>query len=160
MTKIESSHNPVNFEIERKFLVDDNSFFVDTYHISEIKQYYLSISKNGSTRVRDRDGTYTKTTKRITDTAGIFEEDEVEITLQEFLECKNQAISFISKTRYKVDAGEGLTWEIDDYHDGLVVAEIELPSIDTPISLPDFIGIEITGDDSYSNAALSKRINR
>ncbi len=41
----------------------------------------------------------------------------------------------IEKTRYKIPAGNGLTWEIDEFHgvnEGLVVAEIELPSEETP----------------------------
>lgn len=65
--------------------------------------------------------------------------------------------SRVDKTRYRIDAGDGLAWELDQFHDhpGLFIAEIELPSEDTPIPHPDWLGPEITGDRSYSNVALA-----
>ena len=50
-----------------------------------------------------------------------------------------------------------LKWEVDVFHgenEGLVVAEIEVPSEDTPIVLPDWIGEEVTGDKRYYNSHL------
>lgn len=146
----------IGMEIERKFFVDDNSFLADAYSKSNITQYYLEINDNGSTRIRSRDGVYTHTVKKATDVDGVFLEDEKEITRSEFLSLKEKAISYIAKTRYKVKASDGFVWEIDDYGNGLVIAEVELPDIDTPIIIPDFIGNELTGDKEYSNASLSK----
>ncbi len=50
-----------------------------------------------------------------------------------------------------------LCWEVDVFHgenEGLIVAELEVPSEDTPISLPDWIGAEVTGDKRYYNSHL------
>ena len=69
--------------------------------------------------------------------------------------CKGH---LIEKTRYIVDAGKGLRWEVDVFHgrhEGLVVAEIELPTEDTPYTLPSFIGEEVTGNPAYYNSVLS-----
>ena len=54
----------------------------------------------------------------------------------------------------------GATIEVDVYggaHDGLVVAEIEFPSVAASESFapPDWIGEEVTGDDRWSNRALA-----
>lgn len=68
--------------------------------------------------------------------------------------CASGAI--IEKTRWLVDFG-GFRWEVDEFHgdnSGLVVAEIELPSADTPFDLPPFVGKEVTGDPRYYNSSL------
>jgi CYTH domain-containing protein len=62
----------------------------------------------------------------------------------------------IEKTRYRVSVGR-LVWEIDVFsgeNEGLVVAEVELPSEVTAVVLPDWVGEEVTGDDRYYNASL------
>lgn len=53
----------------------------------------------------------------------------------------------------------GLHWEVDEFHgdnEGLVVAEIEVPSEDTLFTLPSWIGKEVTGDHKYYNSQLCK----
>ena len=40
-------------------------------------------------------------------------------------------------------------------HEGLVIAEIELPSLDTEFEQPDWIGEEVTDDPRYSNQWMS-----
>lgn len=45
----------------------------------------------------------------------------------------------IEKLRYVIPAGDGLRWEIDEFlgvNQGLVVAEIELPSEETGFTKP------------------------
>jgi adenylate cyclase len=64
----------------------------------------------------------------------------------------------IDKVRYRVPVGD-LVWEVDEFHgrhDGLVVAEVELPSVDTAVELPDWVGDEVTDDPAYTNASLSR----
>jgi CYTH domain-containing protein len=64
----------------------------------------------------------------------------------------------VRKLRYFLPAGNGLTWEIDEYLDenkGLFTAEIELPSPDTPFERPAWLGEEVSGDSRYGNGALS-----
>lgn len=53
---------------------------------------------------------------------------------------------------------EGLHWEVDVFmgdNEGLVVAEIEVPSEDTRYDIPSWIGAEVTGDHRYYNSALT-----
>jgi len=65
----------------------------------------------------------------------------------------------IEKTRYRVRA-DGLVWEIDRFrHLPLVMLEVELPSVSTQVSLPDWLTSlverEVTSDARYRNAALA-----
>lgn len=65
---------------------------------------------------------------------------------------------FIQKTRYKVPWGD-LVWEIDEFagdNQGLIIAEIELPSADHPLELPAWIGADVSHDSRYYNASLVK----
>lgn len=64
----------------------------------------------------------------------------------------------IEKNRRKV-VHEGYVWEIDEFlgeNQGLVVAEIELPTEDTVFALPNWVGIEVTHDPRYFNSNLSE----
>jgi adenylate cyclase len=62
----------------------------------------------------------------------------------------------IDKHRYTEDH-DGRTWEIDVFHgdnDGLVLAELELPSEDAPFTKPAWAGREVSDDPRYYNANL------
>jgi len=62
----------------------------------------------------------------------------------------------IEKTRYIV-VHDGNRWEVDEFHgklQGLVIAELEVPSEDYRFDLPPFVGEEVTGDPRYYNAQL------
>lgn len=64
----------------------------------------------------------------------------------------------VSKTRHLVPVS-GMIWEVDVFHGrnaGLIVAEIEIPTKDTAVALPDWIGVEVSLDKRYSNLALSR----
>jgi CYTH domain-containing protein len=65
----------------------------------------------------------------------------------------------IDKTRYRVEHA-GHTWEVDEFHaenEGLVIAEVELASESEGVSLPEWIGDEVTADPRYANSNLVKR---
>ena len=65
---------------------------------------------------------------------------------------------FVEKTRYKIDF-KAEPWVVDQFSGanlGLVVAEIELDSIDQPFEKPDWIGREVTHDPRYFNSNLIK----
>ena len=50
-------------------------------------------------------------------------------------------------------------WEVDVFHganEGLVVAEVELSAEDESFELPDWAGLEVTGDRRYYNSELTK----
>ena len=85
---------------------------------------------------------------------------EKEIPLESVLEIVNsRKYPSIEKTRYKIPTNDDLFWEIDFFegnNSGLVIAEIEIPSPDYSIALPNWIGRELTGqDDVWSNQALA-----
>lgn len=66
----------------------------------------------------------------------------------------------VSKRRHRVADGD-LAWEVDEFTDrDLVLVEIELPSADTTVSLPDwlkpYVEREVTGDPAYLNANLAR----
>lgn len=146
-------------EIERKFLVKGDSFKKKAFLKHDIRQFYLSTDKGAVVRVRIRDDKAFLTVKGA-NTGAVRDEWEWEIPYRHAVEmAENLPIaSEILKTRYKVDAGGGLTWEIDVFHgrlDGLVIAEIELPDANTEITLPDFIAAEVTGNPAYYNSNIA-----
>ena len=64
----------------------------------------------------------------------------------------------VEKTRYCVNAGNGLVWEVDEFEGvlaGLILAEIELEDINQKFEFPEWIGIELTGLKNWSNASLA-----
>lgn len=65
----------------------------------------------------------------------------------------------IEKTRYRIDH-EGLVWEVDEFageNAGLVIAEVELEREDQEVSLPAWVGKEVSADDRYANSSLAER---
>jgi CYTH domain-containing protein len=64
----------------------------------------------------------------------------------------------IDKTRWLVKSEEH-TFEIDEFfgeNEGLVMAEVELLSVDESPKMPDFIGKEVTGDRRFYNSQLRR----
>jgi adenylate cyclase len=64
----------------------------------------------------------------------------------------------VEKTRYLCAGGDGHTWEVDVFegsHAGLVMAEIEMASIDEKIVIPAWMGSEVTDDPAYNNLSLA-----
>jgi len=70
----------------------------------------------------------------------------------------------VRKRRYRVAAGPdpaALVWEVDEFLDrDLVLAEVELPSEDTPVPIPDWLAPyvvrEVTGEKEYVNINLAR----
>ncbi|MBD1864572.1 MULTISPECIES: CYTH domain-containing protein [Trichocoleus] len=64
----------------------------------------------------------------------------------------------IEKTRHRV-AWDNLVWEVDEFageNQGLMVAEVELSDTNQAITLPDWVGEEVSDDPRYFNASLAK----
>lgn len=145
-------------EIERKFLVKDNSFLKLAYKTIEIAQGYLSIDPDRTVRVRiyGEKGFITVKTRNI---GAVRNEWEYEIPVADAREILfDAAINKLTKTRYLVKTDNGEIWEIDQFHEsleGLTIAEIELVDEKSQISLPGFIGKEVTGDPRYYNSNLA-----
>jgi adenylate cyclase len=144
-------------EIERKFLVRGDGWR-GLGVAARIRQAYLVRSKERSVRVRDEDGVITLTIKGPDGAT----RQEFEYTLPKhdadglFSLCEPGCID---KTRHRIAVGIH-TWEVDVFQgalEGLVVAEVELRTEAEAITLPDWVGEEVTGRAEYTNAALSKR---
>lgn len=146
-------------EIERKFLVTDDSFKALAIGKKEIRQGYLCVDPDSTVRIRITDSTAFITVKS-RNKGCVRDEWEYAIPVSDasqMLDCCHGRT--IEKTRYIVPAGEdNLVWEVDEFHgrhEGLVVAEIELPSSDTTFNPAPFIGREVTGEPQYYNSVLS-----
>ena len=143
-------------EIERKFIVNDDSFRQIAYKSISIRQGYLSRIPERTIRVRtiDDKGFLTIKGKNI----GIVRNEfEYEIPLADALEILTMCVPpILEKTRYLIKY-DNLTWEVDEFHgarQGLIMAEVELSKKDTEITLPPFIGKEVTGNPEYYNSNL------
>lgn len=151
----------MGLEIERKFLVRDDSFKRQAYDSSRIKQGYICSERGRTVRVRIRGSRGYLTIKGPSENGGLSRyEFEKEITLDEAEQLMRLCESgIIDKTRYLVRSGHH-TFEVDEFYgdnEGLVMAEVELGSDDEPYEKPDFIGKEVTGDRRYYNSQL--RVN-
>ncbi len=145
-------------EIERKFLVC-GEFRNEATESSEIVQGYLSSSPDRTVRVRIRGEKGYITVKGRTDKSGIERyEWEKEIPADDARELMKLCEPFpVEKTRFLVPYGQHI-FEVDVFHganSGLVMAEIELGSVDEAFEKPTWLGEEVSGDPRYYNSALS-----
>ena len=151
-------NNNKHIEIERKFLVLNDSYKEKSFSHSFIRQGYLCSNSERTVRVRMRDDRAYLTIKGPTPEGGLpCYEFEKEITLEEskqlILLCEPGSID---KVRWLVKSGKH-TFEVDEFLDdnkGLVMAEVELSSVNENVIIPDFIGEEVTGDPRYFNSYL------
>lgn len=146
----------MGIEIEHKYLVTGNDYKRLACGKSEIKQGFLSRVPERVVRVRIRDDKGYITIKG-KGTAAAHPEFEYEVPLEDAMQmmalCEQP---IIEKTRHIVEH-DGNRWEVDEFHgdlQGLVVAELEVPSEDYRYSLPPFVGEEVTGDPRYYNSRL------
>lgn len=147
-------------EIERKFLVTDDSYKALAYHSDRIAQGYICREGGNSARVRVRGDKGYITIKGPSRDGGLSRyEWEKEIPVQEAWELMRLCNgATIDKTRYLVKCSAH-TFEIDEFHgdnEGLVVAEVELSNADELFEKPGFIGKEVTGDKRYYNSRLTR----
>lgn len=64
----------------------------------------------------------------------------------------------VRKTRHLVPFAS-MTWEVDVFRgrlEGLIMAEVEMPTTDAHVDLPSWVGREVTDDHRYRNAVLGK----
>ena len=149
-----------NKEIERKFLVKGN-FKQHATNSFKIVQGFLSSVPERTVRVRIKENKGFLTIKGIGNKTGISRyEFEKEISIndaKDLLEICEKGV--IDKTRYIVPTNNNLFFEIDEFHGdnkGLIIAEIELPTENTPFEKPKWLGKEVTGIVKYYNSAISK----
>lgn len=145
-------------EIERKFLVTNDTYKNLSTSSVRIRQGYLNRDPDRTVRIRII-GEKACITVKGRNHGSVRDEWEFEIDPQQAAEMLRLCDGgIIDKTRYYVDAADGLCWEIDEFHGRLaplVVAEIELPAPDTRFICLQFIGREVTDDPAYFNSSLS-----
>ncbi|MBF0202988.1 MAG: CYTH domain-containing protein [Desulfamplus sp.] len=154
----------MGIEIERKFLVKDNSWLTSDIKCMSIKQGYLSrevqsaISNQSIVRIRVAGQKGFITIKGKTFNLSRLEY-EYEIPVNDALEmlqlCKNP---LIEKVRYKIDF-MGFEWCIDKFegdNEGLLIAEIELETEEQEFKKPSWAGKEVSDDPRYFNSNLSE----
>ncbi len=146
-------------EIERKFLVTDDTYKKDATSSIYI-QGYLSSAKGITVRVRigGEKGFITIKGKNKNISRSEF---EYEIPVEDARTILNTMCgdSVIHKRRF-ITVYEGFTWEVDEFYDaneGLVVAEIELDHEEQGFARPPWLGKEVSDDSRYYNASLVTR---
>jgi len=146
-------------EIERKFLLRDDRWrqLADTG--TTFRQGYLIGAKQASVRVRiEGDKAYLNIKSM---TIGVKRHEyQYPLPLEEASELLDTLCEkpLVEKTRYLLHYANH-EWEIDEFEGdnvGLIVAEVELKSEDEQITLPPWIGIEVSDDPRYYNVNLVK----
>ena len=144
-------------EIERKFLVADDSWREAASPGVRYRQGYLTADPGSAVRVRvsgDRAWLGIKSA-----TVGVTRREyEYEIPVADAHAILEELCvkPLIEKTRFVVEH-DGHTWEIDVFEGdnaGLVVAEVELTSEDEEVTLPAWAGEDVSGDVRYYNQRL------
>lgn len=148
-----------NLEIERKFLLADDSWKAEAGEGILLVQGYLNTAKERTVRVRiyGRQGFLTIKGKSEGLTRREFEYEIPQAEVLQLLPlCETPPIE---KYRYLIRRGD-LVWEVDEFfgaNAGLTLAEVELEREDQAIDLPDWIGEEVSTDIRYFNSSLSKQ---
>jgi adenylate cyclase len=139
-------------EIERKFLVRDESWRGLFTAKQEIRDGLIAVADGRKVRVRicDQRATLAVKSKTRTLANAEFEYEIPQADAEELIthHCLHAALA---KTRYFVPCGQ-LTWQVDTYKGilaGVILAEVELPSETAEFALPDWAGREVTGNPKY-----------
>lgn len=143
-------------EIERKFLVRNTQALAGIGGIA-YRQGYLQCS-DATVRVRVAGSRGYLTIKGPTVNISRAEY-EYEIPLPDAQEMLGTVCgALIEKTRYRLDY-KNHCWEVDIFEGlnaGLVLAEVELQHESESVALPDWIGMEVSGDYRYYNSWLTQ----
>lgn len=163
-------------EIERKFLVNPRSWTgipEDVKKISRLRQAYLTTDPVRVVRVRTEEVTcypnyplpatigYLTIKGKKVGASG--QEWEYPIPFDEAVAMMKTVVlpnSIIEKIRYvlPLPGSPLLEIEVDHFqgrHQGMIVAEVELPNEDTEFEVPPWFGPEVTNDTFFSNLSLA-----
>lgn len=147
-----------NIEIERRFLLCNDSWRKSVCETLLLQQGYLSVEKDRTIRVRISGNRAWLTLKGHLSPISRHE-FEYEIPLNDAQTMLASMCPFkVEKQRHIVDY-QGFTFEIDEFfgeNAPLILCELELVSETAEYPRPDWLGEEITSDGRFSNAYLSK----
>lgn len=147
-------------EIERKFLIEKAKLpeNLSDFPHREIEQGYLCTAP--VVRIRREDENYYMTYK----SKGLMVREEYNLPLNkeayEHLRAKADGI-LIAKTRYLIPERDGLTIELDVFHDayeGVLLAEVEFESEEAANAYqpPEWFGEDVTYSTKYHNSTMSR----
>jgi len=162
----------IKLEIERKYLLNDLPVIPEGIQsvVKKIVQYY---NPTDGFRYRresyfDQESNEKKLffyrTKKKEVQPGVYEENESIVDLETFINGYNGSDRVVSKRRIEFDSyltedGSCVKWFIDSLESGVQLAEVEMPSVETKFTVPDFIQRciikEVTGDKKYTNRSLA-----
>ena len=153
-------------EIERKFLVTGDGWRTAAHKVVPMAQGYLNDlamvdggAMNASVRVRiEGDAAFLNIKSR--EPGASRQEFDYPIPVADARALLALSVGgLVDKNRHYVEFA-GHLWEVDEFlgdNAGLVVAEIELSSVDEAFARPDWLGIEATHAQRYYNLALASR---
>tara|TARA_A100001037_G_C14825127_1_gene489526 strand:+ start:55 stop:546 length:492 start_codon:yes stop_codon:yes gene_type:complete len=144
-------------EIERKFLVYGTEWRGEATSRVRYRQGYVAREGELTVRVRFA-GEHAWLTIKGPTQGVVRAEFEYEIPVPDAQELLSShcAGPLIEKTRYFVEF-DGRIWEVDEFEGdnaGLIVAEVELEHAESRVSLPPWVGKEVSHLTRYFNAAL------
>lgn len=145
-------------EIERKFIPNTLPENLEQYEYHKIEQAYLCTAP--VVRIRKQDDEYYLTYKG----GGMMAREEYNLPLDK--ESYNHLLkkadgNIISKIRYLIPLGNGLTAELDIFEGkfaGMLLVEVEFDSVEAAkqFKKPDWFGEDVTYDKMYHNSVLSR----
>jgi len=145
-------------EIERKFVVKDDSWRPDAGPGVLLRQGYLAASEGLSVRIRT-DGERAWLTVKGPSEGLSRAEFEYAVPSEDVAAllalCGTR---LVEKRRHRLRYADHV-WEIDEFlgaNVGLIMAEVELAQADEAVALPGWIGLEVSGDKRFENASLSR----
>jgi adenylate cyclase len=150
----------MSIEIERKFLVTGDGWMDHVAERRHIRQGYLNGDSSLSLRIRVVD----RSAATLTIKSAAPEMRRIEFEYQIPLEDAERLIALrqaglVEKVRHVVP-WHGRKWEVDVFagdNAGLVIAEIELAHEGEALTLPPWVGREVTGEGRYYNSSLVRQ---
>ena len=148
----------MGIEIERKFLVTGDAWRREAGRSLKMHQGYLA-GEGGRASVRVRlEGTEARLNIKASVIGAARAEYEYPLPVADARTLlETLCIGTLEKVRHYVEH-DGLTWEVDEFsgaNAGLVIAEIELDSVEQIFTQPLWVGRELTDDRRYYNHYLA-----
>lgn len=145
-------------EIERKYLVKSDEWRSMSSSSRHFCQFYLSVNPDCTIRIRIIDDSSAFLTVKSRNKGISRGEWEYPIPVEDAQAMMKLHIGRLVIKRRHLVPYAGYTWEVDIFEgelSGLAVAEVELPSPDASVTIPPFVGKEVSGDVRYYNSSLS-----
>lgn len=158
------SEGAAEYEIEHKFLLNALPRMPEPAEVLEIEQGYLPGVRfvERLRRQENRAGqvTYYRTVKIGIGAQRIELEEQTDQKTFEHLWLLTEGRR-VRKRRYVVPDGGDRYWEVDEFLDrDLVLAEMEIPTADTEITIPEWLRPvlvrDVTGERKYTNRSLAR----